>query len=278
MFVFKAGTYLKALQQLAPDMYAACVAVFTEAAKDQDFIRLDEKLFKACPSDSIDYAVMEKAENTMMVPLQSDWSDIGSWSALWSVSDKDYQGNVVVGDVVAVDCENCLFDSHDRLIAAVGVRDIVVVETNDAIMVAHRDKAQQVKDIVEALDSSARSEHLLHREVHRPWGAYDSLEQGETHQVKHITVKPGASISLQLHHHRSEHWVVVKGKALVQLGDEQHHLEANQSIGIPVKTKHRLTNVGDELLHLIEVQCGDYLGEDDIVRFDDIYGRGTKVG
>lgn len=276
MFVFKASVYLDALKKYAPAIYEACLAVFSKAIQDSDFIRLDAALFSGCPSDSIDYAVMEKAENSRMVPLLSDWSDLGSWSALWDVSDKDKQGNVVRGDVVSVDCEHCLFDSHERLIAAVGLSDIVVVETKDALMVAHRDKAQQVKEIVETLAANERNEHILLREVHRPWGTYDSIDNGPTHQVKHIMVKPGASISLQLHHRRSEHWVVISGQALVQLNEEKIILYANESIGIPAEARHRLTNPGTVPLHIIEVQCGDYLGEDDIVRFDDIYGREKK--
>jgi mannose-1-phosphate guanylyltransferase/mannose-6-phosphate isomerase len=277
MFVFRASAFLEALETHAPEIVSSCRAALNSTDRDGDFIRPDADSFSACPSDSIDYAVMEKADNAMMVPLKSDWDDIGSWSSLWSVMDKDSKGNASLGEVISLDCENSLFDSSGRLIAALGLSDVVVVDSGNAVLVADKSRVQQVKDIVQILENEHKTEFLESGKVHRPWGTYQSIHNGTNHQVKHITVAPGSSLSLQLHHHRSEHWVVVSGTAVVQVGEMEKVLKPNESVYIPVETKHRLTNRSDEILHLIVVQCGDYLGEDDIVRFDDVYGRaGSK--
>lgn len=273
MFVFKASVYLRALAENNLPMLNACKAAYQKAVVDLDFIRIDSAEFALCPEDSVDYAVMEKTDQAYVVPLTSSWSDLGSWSSLWDVMDKDDRGNVTQGDVLLESCSNSLFYSGQRLIAATGVNDLVVVDTQDALLIVNKDSAQDVKNIVERLKADGRTEHLNHREVHRPWGSYDSVESGERYQVKRITVKPGASLSLQMHHHRAEHWIVVTGTALVQRGEEEIMVTENQSIYIPLGEKHRLTNPGKFPLDLIEVQSGSYLGEDDIVRFDDVYGR-----
>jgi mannose-1-phosphate guanylyltransferase/mannose-6-phosphate isomerase len=277
MFLFSAKRYLDALQQYAPDIGEVCGRSWAAAKIDTDFIRPDPTIFATCRSDSIDYAVMEKVAGAAVVPLDAGWSDVGSWSSLHEALERDGSGNALRGDVIAEDTTDTLVLSESRLVATVGLRGHVVVETKDAVLVAPKDRAQDVKAIVARLKAEGRSEHALHREVHRPWGSYDSIEQGPGYQVKRITVKPGASISLQLHHHRSEHWIVVAGRARITRGDEVFDLEPNQSTYIPVGTKHRMENLGTEPLQIIEVQSGSYLGEDDIVRFDDRYGReGTK--
>jgi mannose-1-phosphate guanylyltransferase/mannose-6-phosphate isomerase len=273
MFLFAASSYLKALQELAPQIYQAAQASYAQAKHDLDFIRLDETKFAASPSDSIDYAVMEKIHNGAMVPLDAGWNDIGSWSALWDIGNKDEHGNVVHADAVLLDTENCYLHSDGRLLATVGVKDQVIVETPDVVLVAHRDHAQQVKDVVALLTEQQRDEATDHHRVHRPWGCYREIDQSERYQVKRITVKPGASLSLQMHHHRAEHWVVVRGTAQVTRGEETFLLSENQSTYIPLGERHRLENPGRIPLELIEVQSGSYLGEDDITRYDDVYGR-----
>lgn len=274
MFLFKASRYLEELAEHAPEMLAAVREAHAKASVDLDFVRIDGDAFARVPNDSIDYAVMEKTRHAAVIPVSCAWSDIGSWAALWLTGDKDEDGNFREGDTMAVDTRNSLLRSHDRhLIATVGVEDLIVVTTPDATLVAHRDAAQDVKKIVEQLKAAGRSEHSLHRVVHRPWGNYDSLEAGERFQVKRIQVKPGASLSLQKHHHRAEHWIVVSGTAEVTCDDKVFLLGENQSTYIPLGSKHRLRNPGKLALELIEVQSGGYLGEDDIVRFDDVYGR-----
>jgi len=274
MFLFKAVRYLDELAEHAPAMLAAVREAHAKATTDLDFVRIDRDAFARVPDDSIDYAVMEKTRRAAVIPVSCAWSDIGSWSALWLTGDKDADGNLREGDTLAVATHNSLLRSHDRhLLATVGVDNLVVVTTPDATLVAHRDAAQDVKKIVEQLKAAGRSEHSLHRVVHRPWGHYDSLEEGERFQVKRIVVKPGASLSLQKHHHRAEHWIVVSGTAEVTCDDKVFLLGENQSTYIPLGSKHRLRNPGKVPLELIEVQSGSYLGEDDIVRYDDVYGR-----
>jgi mannose-1-phosphate guanylyltransferase/mannose-6-phosphate isomerase len=274
MFLFQAAHYLDELGKHAPAMLEAAKASFANATTDLDFIRLEAKAFAAAPSDSIDYAVMEKTTRAAVVPVSCGWSDIGSWDALWMAADKDANGNHLEGDVIALDTKGTLVRSHDRhLVATIGLEDIVVVTTPDATLVARRDASQDVKKIVDELKSAGRSEHDLHRVVRRPWGSYDSLEQGDRFQVKRIVVKPGAALSLQMHHHRAEHWIVVKGVAEVTCDDKVFLLAENQSTYLPLGSRHRLRNPGKVPVELIEVQSGSYLGEDDIVRFDDVYGR-----
>jgi mannose-1-phosphate guanylyltransferase/mannose-6-phosphate isomerase len=274
MFLFKAARYLEELGKHAPQMLAAVRAAYASARSDLDFVRVDAELFAAVPDNSIDYAVMEKTQRAAVLPVSCGWSDIGSWSALWMAGERDSDGNLREGDTLTVNTHNSLLRSHERhLIATVGVDDLIVVTTPDATLVAHRDAAQDVKKIVDQLKSSGRSEHSLHRVVQRPWGSYDSLEAGERFQVKRIVVKPGASLSLQKHHHRAEHWIVVSGTAEVTCDQKVFLLGENQSTYIPLGSTHRLRNPGKVPLELIEVQSGSYLGEDDIVRFDDVYGR-----
>ncbi|HAL22564.1 MAG TPA: mannose-1-phosphate guanylyltransferase/mannose-6-phosphate isomerase [Stenotrophomonas sp.] len=272
MFLFKASRYLKELEALQPAILAACRQALDKAARDNDFIRLDADAFAASPNDSIDYAVMEKTADAAVVPLDAEWNDVGSWSALWEVSDKDTDGNACHGDVIALDCKDS-YAYGNRLIAMVGLQDVVVVETDDAVFVGHKDRVQDVKEIVGQIKRDGRSEAAAHRKVYRPWGAYDSIDNGARFQVKRITVKPGATLSLQMHHHRAEHWIVVSGTAEVTRGDEVILLSENQSTYIPLGITHRLKNPGKLPLELIEVQSGSYLGEDDIVRFEDSYGR-----
>lgn len=274
MFMFRASVYLAELEKFAPDMVSACRAAVVGGQADLDFIRLDKNAFAACPEDSIDYAVMEKTDKAVVVPLDAGWSDVGSWSALWEIGAKDKNGNVTNGDVLTVNTNNSYVHAADgRLIAVVGLDDVVVVETSDAILVAHKDKVQDVKKVVEQLKAENRSEAIHHRVVYRPWGNYDSIDNGTRYQVKRITVKPGAKLSVQMHHHRAEHWIVVSGTAMVQNGDKEILLTENQSTYIPVGVVHALENPGKIPLELIEVQSGSYLGEDDIVRFQDRYGR-----
>ncbi len=273
MFLFRASRFLEELERFRPDILAACENTFGLLQEDLDFLRLDAEAFAACPSDSIDYAVMEKTDRAVVYPLAAGWNDIGAWSALWDVKPHDDAGNVLQGDVVVADAKNCYLQASRRLVAAVGVEDLVVVETADAVLVAARDKVQDVKLIVEQLKKQGRSEALLHRRVNRPWGAYEGIDIGERFQVKRITVNPGASLSLQKHHHRAEHWVVVRGTAQVTCGSKVMILSENQSTYIPLGEVHRLENPGCIPLELIEVQSGSYLGEDDIVRLEDGYGR-----
>ena len=278
MFMFRASTYLSELRRFAPDIYDAVTLAVTGAEEDLDFIRLESDAFLASPSDSIDYAVMEKTEQAAVVPLEAGWSDVGSWSALHEACDSDDDNNVTKGDVACVDTSNCYLYSSGRLVAAVGLEGHVVIETKDAVLVAPKDKVQKVKDLVDALKANNRGETSLHREVFRPWGSYDSVDQGERFQVKRLVVNPGAVLSLQMHHHRAEHWVVVSGTAKITRDGEEFLLRENESTYIPIGTMHRIENPGTVPLHIIEVQSGSYLGEDDIVRFEDNYGReGTNT-
>jgi mannose-1-phosphate guanylyltransferase / mannose-6-phosphate isomerase len=273
MFLFGAKRYLDELGKHAGDIAAASLDAYTKAKRDLDFLRIDADAFAKCRSDSIDYAVMEKTRDAVMVPLDAGWSDVGSWSSLHDAVVQDGQGNVAKGDVILEDTTGSYLYAESRLIAAVGLKDHVVVETKDAVLVAPKDKVQDVKKLVARLKSEGRYEHSLHREVHRPWGSYDSVENGERFQVKRLSVKPGASMSLQMHHHRAEHWIVVSGTARITRGDETFLLSENESTYIPIGAKHRIENPGKVPLHIIEVQSGSYLGEDDIVRFEDRYGR-----
>ncbi|MEN9704831.1 MAG: mannose-phosphate guanyltransferase [Pseudomonadota bacterium] len=278
MFLFKAGRYLEELRRFAPDIAQAAAAAAAAAKPDLDFLRIDKAAFEACRSESIDYAVMERTADAVVVPLDAGWSDVGSWAALADASDQDALGNVTHGDVILDDCAGSLFHAESRLLTAVGLRDHVVVETKDAVMVAPKDRVQDVKKLVAKLKAEGRYEHSLHREVARPWGSYDSIDAGERFQVKRLMVKPEAVLSLQLHHHRAEHWIVVAGTAEITCGDKVFLLEENQSTYIPLGVKHRIRNPGKIPLHIIEVQSGTYLGEDDIVRFEDSYGReGTNT-
>ncbi len=273
MFAFKAGVYLRELEKFNPAMLAACRAAFEAAKMDLDFTRLDRDLFAACPSDSIDYAVMEKTDAAAMVPLDAGWNDVGSWSALWSVIGKDTAGNAVKGDVLALDTKDSFIHASSKLVAVIGLDDVVVVETDDAVMVAAKDRVQDVKLLVEQLKLAERSEAHLHRKVFRPWGHYDSVDKGERHQTKRIVVNPGAKLSVQKHYHRAEHWVVVRGAALVTKNGESLLVAENESLYIPVGVIHSLENPGVIPLEMVEVQTGSYLGEDDIVRYEDNYGR-----
>jgi mannose-1-phosphate guanylyltransferase/mannose-6-phosphate isomerase len=273
MFVADAATWLDEIGRTRPDILRACEAAYREGREDGDFFRVGKEAFLSCPSDSIDYAVMEKTDRAALVPLDAGWSDIGAWSALWEVCDRDERGNVVEGDVYLHDTRNSLLVAKHRFLAAVGLEDVIVVETPDAVLVAHKNRAQDVKQIVERLKAEKRREHQAHRRVYRPWGSYEGVDAGDRFQVKRLVVRPGASLSLQMHHHRAEHWVVVRGTARVTRGDEVTLISENQSTYIPIGTKHRLENPGSIPLEIIEVQSGSYLGEDDIVRFDDVYNR-----
>lgn len=273
MFLFRADVFLQELAAHNPAMAKACQRAHSSAAKDMDFLRLDAEAFGQSPSDSIDYAVMEKTDKAMVIPLDAGWNDVGAWPAVWQLQSQDTQGNATRGDTLLHESQNCYVHADHRLVALVGTQDLVVVETSDAVLVAHKDKAQDVKKIVEALKAQERPEADLHREVFRPWGAYDSIDHGDRYQVKRITVKPGARLSLQMHHHRAEHWIVVSGTAKVTIGDKEQLVAENQSVYIPIGERHCLENPGKLPLELIEVQSGSYLGEDDIVRFEDRYGR-----
>lgn len=277
MFMFRASRYLEALGRFRPDILAACEKAYEGRKSDLDFIRMDEAAFEQCPEDSVDYAVMEPlsraSHDVVMVPMDAQWSDIGSWAALWSVSDRDVAGNALKGDVIAEDSRNSYVMAESRLVATLGIDDLVVIETKDAVLVAHKDRVQDVKTVVERIRNDHRHEHLNHREVYRPWGVYDSIDSGHRYQVKRITVKPGEKLSVQMHHHRAEHWVVVSGTAEVTNGGETYIVSENQSTYIPIGQIHSLRNPGVIPLELIEVQSGSYLGEDDIVRFEDNYGR-----
>jgi len=273
MFMFKARRYLDELQTYRPEILSACIAAMKHTSKDLEFHRVDQEEFVKCPDDSIDYAVMEKTKDAYVVPLKVRWSDIGSWSALWDIADKDADNNVCRGDVLTADTTNCYISTTDKLVATVGLENTVIVNTKDAVLVATKDKVQNVKDIVSMLKAGDRSEHYNHREVYRPWGRYDSIDTGDRYQVKRISVKPGAKLSQQMHHHRAEHWIVVSGTARVQKDEETILLTENQSVYIPLGTTHSLENPGKIPLELIEVQSGSYLGEDDIIRFEDVYGR-----
>jgi len=277
MFVLRASVWMAALERFRPDIAAACRAAWAARSTDARFVRPGKAEFAAVPSESVDYAVMEKCPGSgielRMVELDAGWNDLGAWEAVWQVADKDAAGNASTGDTIVQDCRNTLVHSTSRLVGAVGLDNVVVVETPDAVLVADRDRSQEVKKIVAQLGAEQRGEHALHRKVHRPWGWYDSIDQGPRHQVKRIMVKPGASLSLQMHHHRAEHWIVVSGTAEVTNGDKVVLLTENQSTYIPLGQTHRLANPGKVPLEIIEVQSGSYLGEDDIVRFEDTYGR-----
>lgn len=273
MFMFKASKYLSELKKYRPEILDACEKALSDAQWDMEFIRVDKASFEACPDDSIDYAVMEKTKNAALVPMNAGWSDVGSWSALWDVEKKDSSNNVTKGDVIAVNSKGNYLHSENKLIATVGVNNLVVIETKDAVLVADKDQVQNVKSVVNQLKQQGRTEYKLHREVYRPWGKYDSIDFGHRDQVKRITVKPGEKLSIQMHHHRSEHWIVVSGTAKVTNGEQTILVTEDQSTYIPLGTVHALENPGKIPLEMIEVQTGSYLGEDDIVRFEDRYGR-----
>lgn len=273
MFLFKASRYLEELLQHRPEIHQACVTAMADTNPDLDFIRVNESAFAKCPSESVDYAVMEHTNNAMVVPLDAGWSDVGAWSALWEIAEKDADGNVLNGDVLNHNSNNTYVMAESALVATVGVQNLVIVQTKDAVLVADKSQVQDVKAIVNQLNTQGRSEYRLHREVYRPWGKYDSVDQGERYQVKRITVKPGEKLSVQMHHHRAEHWIVVSGTAKVTIDNKDQLLAENQSLYIPIGSVHALENPGKIPLELIEVQSGSYLGEDDIVRFEDRYGR-----
>lgn len=273
MFLFKPAVFLAELQQHAPAMTKAVAQSVAQSYRDLDFIRLHEESFSASPSDSIDYAVMEKTSLASVVPADIGWNDVGSWSALKDVQEKDADGNVTRGDVYLNQVRGSLVRSESRLVAAIGVENLIIVETNDAVLVAHQDYSQDVKGIVDHLKSQGRNEHKMHPRVYRPWGWYEGIDIGERFQVKRIMVKPGEKLSLQMHHHRAEHWVVVSGSAMITIDNETKLRTENESVYIPIGSTHRLENPGKLPLHLIEVQSGSYLGEDDIVRYEDTYGR-----
>ncbi len=273
MFLFRASRYLEELKAYRCDIFNACFKAMLDVSPDLDFIRIDAEAFASCPDDSIDYAVMENTADAVVVPMDAGWNDIGSWSSLWEIGDKDQNGNATSGDVILHDAKNSFFRADDKLLAAVGVDNLVVVSTKDALLVAHKDRVQDAKLIANKLREYGRTEWELHREVYRPWGKYDSIDNGDRYQVKRITVNPGAKLSVQMHHHRAEHWVVVSGSAKVTNGDETFLLSENQSTYIPIGVIHALENPGKVPLEIIEIQSGSYLEEDDIVRFEDIYGR-----
>ena len=273
MFVFTASAYLNELSTHQPDILNACEKAMALANVDMDFIRPNKEAFSVCPDDSIDYAVMEKTSNAKVISFAADWSDVGSWSSLWDVNPKDADNNSVVGDVILSDTKSSYVHSNEKLTAVLGLEDIVIVDTKDALLVANKHKVQDIKSIVNQLKEQGRSQTSHHREVYRPWGIYDSIDNGERYQVKRITVKSGAKLSVQMHHHRAEHWIVVSGTAKVRIGEEEKLVSENESVYIPIGETHSLENPGRIPLELIEVQSGSYLGEDDIVRFEDKYGR-----
>jgi mannose-1-phosphate guanylyltransferase len=273
IFMFRAGRYLKELEKFRPDILEACKKAMEGAKKDLDFIRIGKKAFEACPAESIDYAIMEKTDQAMVVKMESSWSDIGSWQALWEINDKDEHGNSLKGDAIVHETHNSLVIAESRLVVVQGMDKVAVIETKDALLVTSMDHAQEIKKIVQRLESMQRDEIKQQRQVYRPWGHYDSMDSGDRFQVKRITVKPGAKLSVQMHHHRAEHWVVVSGSAKVRIGEKTILLTENQSAYIPLGETHSLENPGKIPLNIIEVQTGAYLGEDDIVRFEDRYGR-----
>ena len=273
MFMFKASAYLNALAQFAPEILTICQQSLAGQTQDMDFTRINAEVFATCPDDSIDYAVMEHTQDAAMVPLDAGWSDVGSWSSLWETADKDPQGNATVGDVMLHDTTNSYVNAEGKLVSVIGLDNVVVVETKDAVLVAHKNKVQDIKHVVNQLKAQQRPEFEFHREVFRPWGSYDSIDNGKRFQVKRISVKPGEKLSVQMHHHRAEHWIVVSGTANVTIGDNMMIVSENESTYIPIGEVHALENPGKIPLELIEVQSGSYLGEDDIVRFSDRYGR-----
>jgi mannose-1-phosphate guanylyltransferase / mannose-6-phosphate isomerase len=273
MFVFKAARYLAELAEFAPDILAASTAAFQTAKADLDFVRIDRSAFETCRSESIDYAVMEKTKDAVVLPLDAGWSDVGSWSSLFDALPSDEDGNVLQGDVLVHDTHDCFVHSTSRLVTAVGMDDHIIVETKDAVLVAPKDRVQDVKELVNQLKKAGRSESAWHREVFRPWGSYDSVDDGERFQVKRLSLNPGGALSLQMHHHRAEHWIVVQGTARVTCGEKTFLLSENESTYVPIGATHRIENPGKVPLHIIEVRSGTYLGEDDIVRYEDHYGR-----
>ena len=273
IFLMHTKRWLEEIGHFRPDILQACSKAMEQGTQDKDFLRVNRPAFLGCPSDSIDYAVMEKTANAVVVPFSAGWSDVGAWSALWNVCPRNADGNVIQGDVIAADTHNALLFAQSRCLATVGIDDVIVVETADAVLVASKDRAQDVKGIVDVLKSCQRQECKVHRRVYRPWGDYEGIDSGARFQVKRLTVKPGASLSLQMHHHRAEHWVVVKGTARVTCGENVFNLHENESTYIPIGEKHRLENPGNIPLEIIEIQSGSYLGEDDIVRFEDVYDR-----
>lgn len=277
MFMIRVETWLEQTSRYCPDILSCCQQAYAGVRRDSDFCRVDQKIFEKCPSDSIDYAVMEKTDKAAYVPFGAGWSDIGSWSSLWEEAEQDKDGNVLKGLVYSHNTKNSFLNAQHRLLATVGVNNLVVIETPDAVLVADRDRAHEVTEIVKRLKREDREEYKSHRRVYRPWGYYESVDAGDRFQVKRITVKPGAALSLQMHHHRAEHWVVVSGTAKVTKGEDTITLTENESIYIPIGTKHRLENPGSIALEIIEVQSGSYLGEDDIIRFEDIYHRKTEL-
>lgn len=277
MFLFKASAILAELERLAPEVVSACRAALEHDSADLDFLRLEREAFAGCPSVAIDVAVMEKTDRGAVLPLEAGWSDVGSWSALWETADRDAAGNVLRGRVISQDSRNCYLRSEHRLVVGLGVEDLVVVETDDVVLVAHRDRAQDIKTVVGQLEAAGARESRAHRRIYRPWGSYDGVTEGERWQVKKIVVNPGASLSLQMHHHRAEHWVVVAGTAVVEKNGIEELVGENQSTYIPLGCRHRLTNPGRIPVEMIEVQSGPYLGEDDIVRFEDLYGRSSAI-
>lgn len=277
MFMFRASRFLEELKKHEPDIYDTCLLTLERSQQDMDTVDIDDATFACCPDNSIDYAVMEKTQRACVVPLTAGWSDVGCWSSLWDVNEKDANGNVSKGDVVIQDSTNCMIHGNGKLVSVIGLDNIVVVETKDAMMIVHKDKVQGVKQMVNTLNAQGRSETQNHCEVYRPWGSYDSVDMGGRFQVKHISVKPGACLSLQMHHHRAEHWIVVSGTAEVTCDENVFLLTENQSTYIPIASVHRLRNPGKIPLEIIEVQSGSYLGEDDIERFEDVYGRSTPI-
>lgn len=273
MFLFSARQYLEELAQHAPAIVESCRSAFKGSARDLDFIRVDQAAFEACPSDSIDYALMERTENGVMLALDCGWNDVGSWTSLWDIGEHDDANNVVRGDVLLEGVSNSYVHSESRLTTALGVEDLVIVETSDAVLVANKSSVQDIKSLVSRIQDAGREETTAHTRVYRPWGSYESLVNSDRFQVKRIIVNPGETLSLQMHHHRAEHWIVVKGSATVTVGEEETILGEDQSTYIPLGNKHRLANPGVIPLEIIEVQTGSYLGEDDIVRFEDVYGR-----
>jgi mannose-1-phosphate guanylyltransferase len=276
MFLFRASAILAELERLAPEVVSSCRAALDQDTADLDFLRLEREAFASCPSVAIDVAVMERTGLGTVLPLEAGWSDVGSWSALWETADQDAQGNVLRGKVISEGARNCYLRSEHRLVVGLGVEDLVVVETDDAVLIAHRDRAQDVRTIVGQLAAAGAREGKAHRRIYRPWGSYDGVVEGERWQVKKIVVNPGASLSLQMHHHRAEHWVVVQGTAVVEKDGVEELVGENQSTYIPLGAKHRLTNPGKIAVEMIEVQSGPYLSEDDIVRFEDRYGRSDQ--
>ncbi|KOP54892.1 mannose-1-phosphate guanylyltransferase [Pseudomonas coronafaciens pv. porri] len=277
MFLFRASRFLEELKKHDPDIYDTCLLTLERSVLDDDALEIDASTFACCPDNSIDYAVMEKTQRACVVPLSAGWSDVGCWSSLWEVNAKDANGNVTKGDVVIQDSRNCMIHGNGKLVSVIGLDNIVVVETKDAMMIAHKDKVQGVKQMVATLNEQGRTETQNHLEVYRPWGSYDSVDMGGRFQVKRISVKPGACLSLQMHHHRAEHWIVVSGTAQVTCDENVFLLTENQSTYIPIASVHRLRNPGKIPLEIIEVQSGSYLGEDDIERFEDIYGRSNAL-